>query len=297
MSKRSRGFTLVELLVVIAIIGVLIALLLPAVQAAREAARRASCANNLKQFGIALHMHHDAKGHLPAGWLGYESMTDRTPKSQGVPGWAWAVMILPHMEQKSLFEDVLDVNLPANDAANLTGRKTVLKGFRCPSDVGEDTFADTGNLELATANYVGVFGDAVSTSAAQSAVGAATTVGAGALYQNSQVAFGEIADGLSQTVFVGERAVKFDYYSTWVAAPPSDSHHGARVVGLAAVPPNPQTVADYRHGFGSQHPRTTHFLSGDGAVRAVNDDVDPNVFRALATIDGGDTVAGTLAGD
>ena len=98
------GFTLVELLVVIAIIGILIALLLPAVQAAREAARRIQCSNNLKQIGLGMHNHLSAHGILPpaAKVEGGGSCPMNAPLLSRGPG--WAILILPYIEQTTLYE-------------------------------------------------------------------------------------------------------------------------------------------------------------------------------------------------
>jgi len=295
MSARRTAFTLVELLVVIAIIGILIGLLLPAIQAVREAARRMACTNNLKQIGLALHQHHDAFGRLPAGWVGYDPKT-RGPLPRGEPGWAWTSRILPFMEQTVVYEKLIHARLPVTDDKNQQARETVLALFRCPSDIGPDLSDLAGcGFQVATSNYVGVFGtEDVCDTCEQAAAAGKQCTGSGTFFHNQAIRFRDITAGLSATFVAGERSTRDGYSSTWVGVFPNAQHAPARVVGESRSLPNEMT--DEPHNFSSFHGACTNFLLGDGAVRTVADSIDEDTYHGLCTRASGDSVANYLSG-
>lgn len=146
--RLRRGFTLIELLVVIAIIAVLIALLLPAVQAAREAARRAQCVNNLKQMGLAAHNFESTNSMLPP--VGSQRWTDPAPGGGGRV--TVLAVIMPFMEQGSMYNVWNFAREQNGTAENSTARTFQVSGYLCPSDGGGAFMAGSVVLTGATGN-------------------------------------------------------------------------------------------------------------------------------------------------
>ena len=124
--RVGRGFRIVNVLIVLGIIAILIALFLPASRSVGPAVRRAQCANNLKQIALALHNYEQAYGALPPAY---------TVDANGRPLHSWRTLILPYMEQTSLYETI-DLSKPWNDPANAKAFNTPVSGFRCLDSVG-----------------------------------------------------------------------------------------------------------------------------------------------------------------
>ena len=181
---RYRGFTLIELLVVIAIIGVLVGLLLPAVQQAREAARRMTCVNNLKQSGLAMHGYYDSNRQLPSGYVSPGVASTDSSTSETAKGYAWGLLLLPYIEQSSLFDSIDQTGEAVGTLNEAIAAEANLGGYRCPSDSAPASFSvnnGSGTVDLPTSNYVATLGwNNVTTESGQ---------GNGVFFRNSDIRF------------------------------------------------------------------------------------------------------------
>jgi prepilin-type N-terminal cleavage/methylation domain-containing protein/prepilin-type processing-associated H-X9-DG protein len=295
--RRQSGFTLIELLVVIAIIAILIGLLLPAVQKVRAAAARSQCSNNLKQIGLALHHYHDRNKAFPPGY--YDS--GPWPSDDVGTGWGWGAYVLADLEQGNLYK-AINFNLNVGDAspAIQTARTTFLPVFWCPSDemLGTFTVTDGGTSSwmLAQGSYVACNGnDGVDDNSTPPHTGAFVRAKHG--FRTA-----DIADGLSNTFFVGERSTKMSI-ATWAGAvtgaqvpsvrdPSSSSGASALVLGHCGPHlPNDSIVTD-ADAMSSAHANGVQFLFGDGSVRRIDSTISQDVYDALATRAGGEAISG-----
>jgi prepilin-type N-terminal cleavage/methylation domain-containing protein/prepilin-type processing-associated H-X9-DG protein len=292
-----RAFTLIELLVVIAIIAV-------------------QCANNLKQVGLALHNYHEAINAFPPGWI---ARPDPATGDNTGPGWGWASLILPVMEQY-MVHNAINFSLPIEVPANETARVTTFNTLTCPSDASfQRVFtvvdANTTNVTLGdsicdvgSSSYVGCFGTGDPSSLypySPTDDPPGRDNADGLFFRNRSIPIAAILDGTSQTLMVGERSQNLSR-ATWVgaitnAAVPitelqaedglSPEGGDALVVSHTGELDGPNSRPAHADQFWSRHPGGAQFLFVDGSVRFLKEKRPLAIFQALATRAGGEVLS------
>ncbi len=297
------AFTLIELLVAIAIIALLIGLLLPAVQSAREAARRAMCANNLKQFGLALHNYHDAFGSLPPGRIKtYDPRYagSNPPCTSIIVDKSLEVSVLGFLEQTPIYH-AINQSLTIIGGENSTVHAAALGVLACPSDPFAATVHDLNPGALTSygvpdparmvfTSYAGMIGSlpviALPLPTTRCAVPGVLIGQCNGVFNDlSPIRFASVSDGLSNTLFMVERATTV-IQEIGAVAPDYPLQHGWYITGnwgdtLATTlyPPNADervargAFAAWTTSGSSLHPGGLNVLFGDGSVRFVKDTI------------------------
>jgi len=284
MLRKRPGFTLIELLVVIAIIAILIGLLLPAVQKVRAAASSIQCKNNLKQFGLALHNYagnNDSK--LPAS---------RITTSPGVR--SWTPLVLSYVEQGNSGNQ-WEYDKDWNTGKNLTLSQTTFKLFVCPA-------APTGR---AASNPAGLgpcdYGSMNEVNDKFYALNALPTPPTGfdytgVLRKDLETKFGEVTDGLSNSIMILEDAGRPSSYVNKVlqSTPTADGHGwadiqtGFKLYGKTGGKGKFINYSNDSETY-SFHTASVNACMGDGSVRSIRESIDAASMAALCTARGGET--------
>jgi len=316
-SVRS-GFTLVELLVVIAIIGVLMGLLLPAVQQARAAAYRMSSANQARQIGLALLNYESSRNRFPAAYTSDPVRFAPNPQTLDAgPGWGWGTMLLPYLEQSNLY-DQLNLQLPCWAPENALAVATRVQSF---ISAGADDDLQAINVTNGSGTLLGVFGRShyIANVGQDEPWGYSPPVAdwrslpssrfIGPFYRNSRTRIAEVLDGLSNTVFIGEHTTISD--KTWVGVIPgaescprdpnrfpfTECDEAATLILAHSGPAATEPGVIHPPGYPTAHVcqfyspwQGANILFGDGSVRFISNDVNPDVWAALSSMAGGEAI-------
>jgi prepilin-type processing-associated H-X9-DG protein len=260
-------------LVVIAIIGILVALLLPAVQAAREAARRAACRYNLSQLGLAAHNFEFHFESLPPGVTNADGPIRNEPKGTHV---SWIVHLLPYLEQNPLASK-FDRAAGAYAEANAPVRAAQISVLQCPSSsVPYLNEAKT----VARSSYAGCHHDVEAP---------IDELNHGLLFLNSKVRYGDIFDGSSATILLGEALTGSEGLG-WVSGTRATLRNTSKIEPGGAYLPQPAgTAGDASDtsgslivgGFGSYHPGGINAGFADGSTRFLSQSIDAQLLRQL----------------
>jgi len=255
VQRLRHGLSLVELLVTMAIVAVLLGTLFPAIQAARAAARRTQCSNQLRQVGLALHVHHDTRGKLPIGCLEWRPMSGPASRRQ----LAWSAFLLPYLEQQSLYE-ALDLQQPYDSVRNAAAATTPVPVYLCPSHPG-------GAEVLGRTDYGGLFGEIIVDRRQDD----------GVFLHEQAIRFVQITDGLSHTLIVAEDIGGPD--NQWI---------NGRNVFVQAHGINDPRAWEFDNEIRGAHPGGAMGLMADASPRFLSATMDPHVLGQLITRDQGD---------
>ncbi len=300
------AFTLVELLVAMAIIAIMIGLLMPAVQAAREAARQTRCRNNIRQIALACHNYESTYKELP----GYAGERPPLLVSQDLPrfrdpryvGGPWTVQALSFMERGTLASGLSGLAkhptlLPTPRVESLV--RSPVDTFHCPTrrdarayplvEPYRSRYGDRG----ARTDYA-INGGPAEVSELDHRI--IHTRADGIWVLGKRIKMNRVFDGLSYTYLLGEKAMdslKYETGDCFGDRSPLAGYHDTGVsshsyVRYASRVPRIDSVNNCLvcHDFGSAHPAGWNVAMADGSVRLMNFDLDIQVHRANASVDG-----------
>ncbi len=276
---RRNAFSLLELVVIVAIVAILLAISIPVVQDMRSLSRRSNCDQNLTRLVLACQAYAVDQVHLPSGTFtasadvfqqnvpapdaGAELIIASLPEGYHQN---WVSSLLPYLDRPDLY-DSIDFDVGVYAPANEVVRETSLPVLRCPAAVGDQAPNTTSyaGMHASVSEPIGVNDD-------------------GLLMLNRWIVPGDIPDGTSYTILLGEKLSPREYDLGWMSGTRSGLRNAGTVIN-ESVPLDIYHDPAYVGGLGSHHAGGASVGMADGSVKFLQDSIDMDVFQTMVNRD------------